>query len=63
MRFAGKVFKAGTNWAVEIPILDIATHGRAKKEAHDMIADAVGSLVNKKGFEVRVPYRRLPAGS
>ena len=53
-RFAGKVFKAGKYWAIEVPILDIATQGRTKKEAYEMIADAVESLVNKKGFEVRV---------
>lgn len=54
MRFVGKVFKAGKYWAIEIPILDIATQGRTKKEAYEMIADAVESLINKKGFEVRV---------
>jgi hypothetical protein len=54
MRFVGKVFKAGKYWAIEIPILDIATQGRTKKESYEMIADAVESLVNKKGFEVRV---------
>src|SRR4030042_5082392 len=54
MRFAGKVFRVGKSWAIEIPILDIATQGRTRKEAYEMIADAVGSLVNKKGFEVRV---------
>ncbi len=54
MRFVGQVFRAGKYWAIEIPILDIATQGRTKKEAYEMIADAVESLVNKKGFEVRV---------
>ena len=54
MRFVGKVFKAGKYWAIEIPILDIATQGRTKKEAYAMIGDAVESLINKKGFEVRV---------
>ncbi|MBM3305993.1 MAG: helix-turn-helix domain-containing protein [Candidatus Aminicenantes bacterium] len=54
MRFVGNVFKAGKFWAIEIPILDIATQGRTKKEAYEMIADAVESLVDKKGFEVRV---------
>jgi len=54
MRFVGKVFKSGKHWAIEIPILDIATQGRTKKEAYEMIADAVESLVNKKDFEVRV---------
>lgn len=54
MRFAGRVFKAGKYWAIELPILDVATQGRTKKEAYEMIADAVESLVNKKGFKVRV---------
>jgi len=54
MRFAGQVFRVGKSWAIEIPILDIVTQGRTKKEAYEMIADAVESLVNKKGFEVRV---------
>jgi DNA-binding transcriptional regulator YiaG len=54
MRFVGKVFKSGKSWAVEIPILDIATQGRTKKEAYEMIADAVESLVNKEDFRVRV---------
>ena len=54
MRFVGQVFRAGRYWAIEIPILDIATQGRTKKEAYEMIADAVESLANKKGFEVRV---------
>jgi hypothetical protein len=54
MRFLGQVFKAGKFWAIEIPILDIATQGRTRKEAYEMIADAVESLVNKKGFKVRV---------
>jgi len=54
MRFAGRVFRVGKSWAIEIPLLDIATQGRTKKEAYEMIADAVESLVNKKGFDVRV---------
>ncbi len=54
MRFAGQVFRVGKSWAIEIPLLDIATQGRTKKEAYEMIADAVESLVNKKDFEIRV---------
>ncbi len=54
MRCAGQVFKSGKFRAIEIPILDIATQGRTGKEARETIADAVESLVNKKGFEVRV---------
>jgi predicted transcriptional regulator len=54
MRFTGRVFKKGNYWAIEIPILDIVTQGKTKKEAYEMIADAVESLVNRKGFRVRV---------
>jgi len=54
MRFQGKVFKAGKFWAVEVPILDIATQGRTRKEAFEMIADAIETLVDRKGFKVRV---------
>ena len=54
MRFVGQAFKAGKYWAIEIPILDIATQGRTRNEAYEMIADAVEALVNKEGFKVRV---------
>ena len=50
----GRVFRSGRYWAIEIPILDIATQGRTKTEAYGMIADAVEALVNRKGFKVRV---------
>ncbi len=54
MRFVGRVFRARKYWAIEIPILDIATQGKTKKDACAMIADAVEALVNKEGFKVRV---------
>jgi DNA-binding transcriptional regulator YiaG len=54
MRFAGQVFRVGKSWAIEIPLLDIVTQGRTKREAYWMIADAVESLVDKKDFKVRV---------
>ncbi len=54
MRLAGHVFKSGRYWAIEVSILGVVTQGRTKKEAYDMIADAIESLVNKKGFEVNV---------
>lgn len=54
MRLAGKVFKAGKYWAIEVPILSVTTQGRTKKEAYEMIADAIESLVNKKGFKIEV---------
>jgi hypothetical protein len=54
MRFAGRVFKAGKYWAVEVPLLDVVSQGRTKKEALAMIADAVEALANKRGFRLIV---------
>src|SRR5574337_305093 len=54
MRFQGRVFRVGRHWAVEVPILDVVSQGRTKKEALDMIADAIESLVNRPGFTITV---------
>jgi ribosome-binding protein aMBF1 (putative translation factor) len=54
MRLSGRVFKVGKSWAIEVPILCVVTQGHTKKEAYEMIADAIESLVNKKGFKVEV---------
>ena len=54
MRLSGRVFKGGKFWIIEVPILGVVTQGYTKKEAYEMIADAIESLVNKKGFKVDV---------
>lgn len=54
MRFAGRVFRVGKYWAVEVPILDVVSQGRTKKDAFEMIADVVEFLVNKPGFKLDV---------
>jgi predicted RNase H-like HicB family nuclease/DNA-binding XRE family transcriptional regulator len=54
MRFAGHVFRSGRYWAIEVPILSVVSQGRSKKDAYEMIADAIESLVNKKGFNIEV---------
>jgi DNA-binding XRE family transcriptional regulator len=54
MRLSGRVFKVDKFWAIEVPILGVVTQGYSKKEAYEMIADAIESLVNKKGFKVEV---------
>jgi predicted RNase H-like HicB family nuclease len=54
MRFAGRVFRVDKYWAVEVPILGVVTQGRSKKDALEMIADAIESLVDKQGFKVDV---------
>lgn len=54
MRLAGRMIRVGRYWAIEVPSLGVATQGRTKREAYEMIADAIESLVNKKGFKVNV---------
>ncbi|MFC1825149.1 helix-turn-helix domain-containing protein [Thermodesulfobacteriota bacterium] len=54
MRFPGKVYKDGKFWLAEITILDLMTQGRTKKEAYEMVADMLETLVNKEGFKVNV---------
>jgi hypothetical protein len=54
MRLAGRVLKVGRHWAIEVPILGVASQGRTKKDAYGMIADAIDSLVNKGSFKVRI---------
>jgi len=54
MRFSGTIYKDGRYWLAEIPILDLMTQGRTKKEAYEMAADMLESMVNKEGFKVNV---------
>ena len=56
MRFSGKVYKDGKYWLAEIPILDLMTQGRTKKEAYEMVADIIETMINKEGFKVTI-YR------
>lgn len=57
MRFSGRIYKDGKFWLAEIPILDLMTQGRTKKEAYEMVADMLESLLNKKDFKV-VVYKK-----
>jgi DNA-binding XRE family transcriptional regulator len=54
MRFSGKIYKDGKFWLAEIPILDLMTQGRTKKEAYEMVADMLETMVNKEGFKIDV---------
>ena len=59
MRLVGRVSRMGRWWAIEVPILGVSTQGATRKEAFDMVADAVQELVHRKGFRVYVhPGRR-----
>ncbi len=54
MRFSGTIYKEGKFWLAEIPILDLMTQGRTKKEAYEMVADMLETMVNKEGFKIEV---------
>ena len=54
MRFQGKLFRDGKWWLAEVPVFDAMTQGRSRKEAFDMIADWFVTMVDRKGFAVRV---------
>lgn len=54
MMFQGRVWKDGTFWLAEMELADVMTQGRTRKEALAMLGDALGSLVNRKGFDVVV---------
>jgi len=53
MRFSGKVYKDGKFWLAEIPILDVMTQGYTRKEAFEMVADMLETMVNKEEFQIQ----------
>lgn len=57
MRFEGKLTRDGKWWLAEIPLLDAMTQGKTRKEALDMIADWVETMVNRRGFRAAVHPR------
>jgi hypothetical protein len=56
MRFEGRVWKdkGSKYWLAEVPLLDVMTPGRSRSNAYGMMADAIQSLIDKKGFRVDV---------
>ena len=54
MRFSGKIYKDGTFWLAEISILDLMTQGRTKRDAYEMVADMLDTMINQKDFEITV---------
>lgn len=54
MRIAGKVFKSGKYWAIEVPMLGVVTQGRTKREAYEMIADAIEMLIDRDDIQIDV---------
>jgi DNA-binding XRE family transcriptional regulator len=60
MNLEGRIWKSETSryWLVEVQDLDIVTEGSSRRDAADMLRDAVESLVNREGFRVRVTVDR-----
>lgn len=54
MRFEGKIVRDGKFWLAEIPLLDGMTQGRTRKEALQMAADWLETMVNRDGFRAEV---------
>lgn len=54
MRFEGRIWKRGRFWLIEVPILDVMTQGRSRREAFSMLEDAIEALVNRTNFSVTV---------
>ncbi len=54
MRFEGRVCKSGNWWAIEVPVLGVATQGRTKKDAYEMMKDAIETLVHVDGFKIQI---------
>ncbi len=52
MRFQGRLWKDGSIWLAEIPLLDVMTQGRTKKQVLTMVEDLLVSLVNISDFKI-----------
>ncbi|HEV7425727.1 MAG TPA: helix-turn-helix domain-containing protein [Thermoanaerobaculia bacterium] len=50
MRFEGKLVHDGRFWLAEIPLLDAMTQGRTRKEALEMIADWLETMIDRSEF-------------
>src|SRR5882757_1873749 len=54
MRLIGHITKLGRYWAADVPTVGVHTQGTSYRDAKEMIADAIESLVDRKGFQVTV---------
>jgi hypothetical protein len=54
MLFTGRIWRDGTFWLAEANLADVMTQGRTRHIAIEMLADAIESLVNRRGFAVAV---------
>jgi Helix-turn-helix len=59
MRFEGRLVRDGRWWLAEVPILEALTQGRTRKEALEMIADWLETMIDRQDFVATV-YPRGP---
>lgn len=52
MKIEGKVFKDSNFWLIEMPILDIMTQGKTKKEALEMAKGSIEDLIDNFDFKI-----------
>lgn len=54
VKFEGTTCKEGRYWPVDVPALNVVTQGRSKKEAYQMIKEAIELYVDQPHFQVEV---------
>ncbi len=52
MKFQGRVFKDGNFWLAEIPLLELMTQAKTKKQLLPMVEDLFITYADVDGFEV-----------
>lgn len=54
MRLSGHVYKDGSWWLAEVPILEAMTQGKTRKEALAMVKDLLETMAEMDDFSVTV---------
>ncbi len=54
MRFEGRLTREGKFWLAEVPVLGVMTQGRSRSHAHEMIRDAIETLLFDQRPGIRV---------
>ena len=54
MMLRGQIRRSGRWWSADVPAAGVFTQGRSRKDARAMIADALESIIDRRGFKVRV---------
>ena len=60
MKLEGRIWKSSMSryWLAEVRDLDLVTQGTSRRDAADMLRDAIESLVNRNAFRVSVETDR-----